>query len=82
MSRTISVSWSTRREHNDGFVLEVHRNQQGDVLLANEYGPMPSHVVPAFVEGRRRIVAEKALQMQGTYVEEDFDWMKETPQLH
>lgn len=74
----ISWSWSTRREGNDGFVLE----QRSDGL-ATEYGPMPAHIVPAFVEGRRRIIATIAHNANADYIEEDFSWLKDpNPKAH
>lgn len=51
-----SFTWSTRREGNDGYVLEVCVDTQGELDYRKEYGPMPPHIVPAFVRGRREIV--------------------------
>jgi hypothetical protein len=48
----ISITWSTRREGNDGYVLE----QYGDGTY-REFGPMPAHIVPQFLMGRRRLMA-------------------------
>ena len=47
----VSFTWSTRRQGNEGFVLE-----QSSMGHAREFGPMPSHVVPAFVQARRRFI--------------------------
>lgn len=67
----LSFTWSARREGNSGYVLE-----QSSSGLKREYGPMPSHVVPAFVEARRRVVALAAQQAGASYVEPpDFQWL-------
>lgn len=50
---TFSVSWATRREGNQGYVLETHSGRHKPI----EFGPMPAHTVPAFVAARRRIIA-------------------------
>lgn len=52
---TLSFSWLTRRDGNDGFVMEECRGDP-DLAYRREYGPMPPHIVPAFVSARRRIV--------------------------
>lgn len=52
---TLSFSWSTRRDGNDGFVLEICKGDP-DLAYQREFGPMPPHIVPAFVHARRRIV--------------------------
>lgn len=51
---SISVTWSTRREGNSGFVLELHPD--GSHI---EFGPMPTHVVLAFVAARRNLLTHK-----------------------
>lgn len=47
----LSVVWSTKRIGNEGFVLEERSDG-----TRHEFGPMPAHIVPAFVEGRRKII--------------------------
>lgn len=73
----VSFTWSTRREGNSGYVLE-----EGPDRHHIEYGPMPANVVPAFVEGRRRIVATMAEQHGASYVEppRDYSYLTETKQ--
>jgi len=67
----ISFSWSTRREGNDGYVLEV-----SSTGLRHEFGPMPAHIVPAFVAGRRKIVTLRArLVGADATVEDDFGYL-------
>jgi hypothetical protein len=53
----VSFAWLTRRDGNDGYVLE--QSSRGHI---REFGPMPCHIVPAFVQGRRRIVARLAAE--------------------
>ena len=70
MSR-VSVTWSTARQGNDGYVREEHPDGSTHV-----FGPMPPHVVPSFVQARRRIV-EYAMKVLGANrIEEipDVDW--------
>lgn len=70
MSR-ISFTWSTRREGNVGYVLE-----ESSSGLKREYGPMPSHVVPAFVQGRRTIVATMLSDADATPIPDaDYDYL-------
>lgn len=68
----ISFTWSTRREGNNGFVLET-----SSTGAKREFGPMPAHVVPAFVHARRNIVAAKAIA-EGALpaVEDDFSYLR------
>ena len=47
----LSVTWSTKRIGNEGWVLEEHSDGTRE-----EFGPMPAHIVPAFVNGRRQII--------------------------
>ena len=60
----VSFTWATRREGNSGFVLET--GAKGHRI---EFGPMPPHIVPAFVQARRRFVALQAMRHQASYVE-------------
>jgi hypothetical protein len=69
---TVSFSWSTRREGNSGFVLE-----QSSTGQAREFGPMPCHIVPAFVEARRRLIQMRIIELEEAL--EDFSYM--TPPL-
>lgn len=48
----ISITWSSRREGNDGYVLEQYSDG-----TYREFGPMPAHLVSQFVMGRRRLFA-------------------------
>lgn len=66
----ISFTWSTRREGNNGFVLEKPEHGPGV-----EFGPMPPHIVPAFVEARRRYIAMRASEEGASYVEDDFEFL-------
>lgn len=68
----ISFSWSTRREGNEGFVLE-----QGPLGHSVEFGPMPTTTVLAFVEARRRFVAMMAEKHKADYVAPDFGYMND-----
>ena len=70
--RKVSFAWLTRREGNDGYVLE--QSSRGHI---REFGPMTCHIVPAFVEGRRRIVARHAAEEGLKYVEnlEDYNYL-------
>lgn len=71
----IAFTWSTRREGNSGYVLE-----ESETGIRREYGPMPAHIVPAFVNGRRRIVALEAEKLGASYEElEDFSYMEDPP---
>ena len=75
MIETVSFQWSTRREANSGYILEEHIDRYGDVVSRYEFGPMPCHIVEAFVTARRRITALKAREYQASYVEpEPIDW--------
>ena len=75
MTDTVSFQWSTRREANDGYVLEEHIDSYGDVVWSCEFGPMPCHIVLTYVNARRRITALKAQEYRASYVEpEPIDW--------
>lgn len=68
----ISFTWSTRRDGNEGFVLE-----ESSAGHKREYGPMPAHIVPAFVQGRRQIVSTM-LEDVAEPVLDNFDYLTET----
>lgn len=69
MTSSVSFTWSTRREANDGYVLET-----GPEGHAMEFGPMPCWIVLAFVESRRRLVGMMAEKYGATYSEEETDY--------
>jgi hypothetical protein len=74
---SVSFTWSCRRDHNDGYVLE-----QGPEGHSIEFGPMPPHTVPAFVQGRRRIVAMMAEKYGASYIEppaDDYTYLLDNP---
>jgi hypothetical protein len=48
----VSITWSTRREGNLGYVLEQYSDG-----TQREFGPMAAHIVPGFVTARRRLMA-------------------------
>lgn len=62
-----SVTWSARREANDGYVLEEYHDGEHKGRKI-EYGPMPPHIVPAFITARRRIVALMMEKIGASYV--------------
>lgn len=67
-----SFSWSARREGNSGYVLETRPDGSH-----HEFGPMPSHIVPAFLAARRRVVELKCCEHGFAPVsdpEEQIDW--------
>lgn len=64
----VSIEWSTRRDGNSGYVLEQRSDGSN-----TEFGPMPAHVVPAFVEARRRVIAMMMEREGHTHVDEEFD---------
>lgn len=65
----VSFTWSTRREVNDGYVLET--GPEGHSI---EFGPMPCSIVLAFVEGRRRFVGMMAEKYGANYSDEQTDY--------
>lgn len=67
MGEQRSISWSARREGNDGYVLETY----SDGETPQEFGPMPANNVPAFIEARRKLVAIRAEKMGFTKVSSD-----------
>lgn len=72
MSR-VSFTWATRRDGNNGYVLE-----EGPEGHAIEFGPMPPWIVPAFAEARQRLVAMMATKHGASYVEPpDFSFLTE-----
>lgn len=62
MTSKRTFSWATRRDGNSGFVLEECPEADHRV----EYGPMPAHVVPAFINARRKLVASAASRFGAT----------------
>lgn len=67
--------WSSRREGNSGFVLE----ECSRVGHSIEFGPLPPHIVPAFIDGRRRIIQGLIEHLGGTPAVslEDYEFMRE-----
>ena len=47
----LSFEWSARREGNSGFVRETRPDGS-----TQDYGPLPAHIVPAFIAARRHYV--------------------------
>jgi len=62
-----SYTWATQRVGNTGKVLEECK--EGSDLLYRRVFEMPSNVVPAFVEGRRRVIAMQEEESGNSYVE-------------
>lgn len=65
----VSFTWSTRRDGNQGYVLEEGPNGH-----AIEFGPMPAHIVPAFAAARQTLVAMKAQKFGAAYVDNEVDY--------
>ena len=62
----VSFTWSARRDGNNGWVLE-----EAGPLWRKEFGPLPPHTVPAFINARRRLIAMKMEALGAEYVLED-----------
>ena len=75
MSR-VSVRWSAARDGNIGIVREEHIDRYGDVVNRLQW-TMPANTVPAFIQGRRRIVAMKAQEAGASFVDPDYSHLKE-----
>lgn len=58
---SLSFTWATRREGNDGIVEEY----LGDRLL--HQWRVPANVVPDLVEARRKLIALRMEQVKGRY---------------
>lgn len=65
-----SFTWSTRRDGNDGYVLEEC------LAWRKEFGPMPPHTVLAFVASRRRLVAMKMQEFGAAFVSDPQEYMQ------
>ncbi len=65
MARRLTFTWSTRRDGNNGYVLEQCGRYQ------KEFGPFPPHATPAWAEGRRRYIAMLMARLGADYVLED-----------
>ena len=50
------ASWITRRVGNIGYVLEIHRDTNGEIVERFNF-ELPANQVPAFIEGRKRVIA-------------------------
>lgn len=59
----VSITWSTRREGNNGYVLEHYSDGS-----SREFGPMPPHIVPQFMMARRRLMAKRMERRGHSYV--------------
>lgn len=69
----VSVSWATRREGNSGYVVETYPDAS-----VKTFGPMPSHIVPAFVAARRFWIHRCGARLGGIPVPEtpeDFSYL-------
>lgn len=74
MSSRVSFTWSTRREGNNGFVLEECW-MDGMLEYRKEFGPMPPHIVPTFARARRQITqVMQEEQQKSTRVSTQDDW--------
>lgn len=73
----LTVTWSTSRQGNQGIIEEHHST--GDTFRFI----VPSHLVPAALEARRRIVHRAVAALGGNPdLEEDFSWMGEGEKTH
>ncbi len=69
---TVSFTWSTRREGNQGFVLETRPNGSREV-----YGPMPCGAVEPFIAARRDLIRRGMLdELAAVPVPEDYSFMQ------
>lgn len=66
MPHRLTFEWSTRRDGNDGYVLETCGPR-----WRKEFGPMPPHAVPAFSLARRRLIAMYMQRLGANYVLDD-----------
>lgn len=66
MPRRVTFEWATRRDGNNGWVLETCGPR-----WRREFGPMPAHAVPQFVMSRRRLIAMYMQRLGADYVLED-----------
>lgn len=62
----LSFTWSTRRERNDGYVLE-----ECGPRWRKEFGPMPPWAVMAFMGARRRLIALYMEKLGADYLLDD-----------
>ena len=70
----VSFAWSTRREGNQGFVLETRPNGSSEV-----YGPMPCGAVEPFIQARRDLIRRGMLdELNAVPVFEDYSFMQTT----
>lgn len=65
MPNEVSVRWAARREGNNGYVKEVRSDGTEQI-----FGPITAHAVPAFIEGRRKLI-EYMLQQKGATIVRD-----------
>lgn len=64
----VSISWSARREGNEGWVLETY---EGTDQRPREFGPMRANIVPAFIESRRKMFAMRMERRGHKQISED-----------
>jgi hypothetical protein len=50
------VRWRTHRKGNTGHVLEEHFDTNGERVAKFDW-ELPANCIPAFLEGRRRVIA-------------------------
>lgn len=55
----VDVRWTAERNGNEGTVHEIRSDG-----TKSDFGPMPAHVVPAFIRGRQ-IIVRQILRSQG-----------------
>lgn len=77
----VDVTWNAERIGNTGIVHEIRSDG-----TKSDFGPMPAHVVPAFIRGRQ-LVVEAILRKNGfttiktdEELEPDFEKYFTTPQ--
>ena len=64
----VSITWSARREGNDGWVLESY-SVEGQP--PKEFGPMRANIVPAFIAARRMMYQRRMEERGHTQVTVD-----------
>lgn len=68
----VSFTWATRREGNQGFVLETRPNGSREV-----YGPMPCGAVEPFIATRRDLIRRGMLEeLYAVPIFEDYSFMQ------
>jgi len=68
----MDVRWTAVRKGNTGYVLEVHRDTNGEIVNRFNF-QIPSNQVPAFIQGRKGVMRIVYDRINPDFTDEDVE---------